>query len=394
MSSNQNFKKIVATGATVKNNGTQLDNRLVREIGISQFTTANSLPKKHPSAEKAPSGAKNTSKSQSASSQVFPAESSSQKSHQIQASRLGSHTTQVMDTGGATSTDFPGKRKRRKGSKKVHDGISNWANLCSKLKIDPTRKNKNISKFQVENKDESPNPPVRQETKPEIWFDNVDKILIEGELTADSSSASTSKDLVKPDSYRGVTHCVAMDCEMVGVGQGGEESILARVSIVNHYGVCLYDKFVLPRERVTDYRTHVSGVTKENLSTGEEFTKVQQEVSEIIKGKILVGHALHNDLKVLFLTHPHKMIRDTSKYKPFRQLLKGGIPSLKKLADKVLGVSVQEGQHSSVQDAQAAMRLYTMHRQRWEKDLRQLWKQDKKKMKKKTKKKQGKQAQS
>ena len=52
--------------------------------------------------------------------------------------------------------------------------------------------------------------------------------------------------------------------------------------------------------------------------------------------------------QVLFLTHPHKMIRDTSKYKPFRQLFKGGIPSLKKLADKILGVSVQEGQHSSV----------------------------------------------
>ena len=55
---------------------------------------------------------------------------------------------------------------------------------------------------------------------------------------------------------------------MVGIGHGGEESILARVSIVNHFGVCLYDKFVLPREKVTDYRTHVSGVTKENLSTG------------------------------------------------------------------------------------------------------------------------------
>lgn len=56
-----------------------------------------------------------------------------------------------------------------------------------------------------------------------------------------------------------------MDCEMVGVGQSAEDSILARVSLVNHHGVCIYDKFVSPRETVTDYRTHVSGVTKEIL---------------------------------------------------------------------------------------------------------------------------------
>lgn len=62
-----------------------------------------------------------------------------------------------------------------------------------------------------------------------------------------------------------------MDCEMVGVGPKGEDSILARVSIVNHFGVCLYDTFVLPREKVTDYRTFVSGVTPENLATGKYF---------------------------------------------------------------------------------------------------------------------------
>ncbi|RUS70830.1 hypothetical protein EGW08_021401 [Elysia chlorotica] len=284
-----------------------------------------------------------------------------------------------------------GKHKRKRGSKKTHDGISNWASLCSKLKIDPNRKKEQAKAQEKTNEEEKPSEPTR--SKPEIWFDNVDKLLIERDPSQDTSLPFGEKQgpaddrLVKPDSFTGVTQCVAMDCEMVGVGPSGEESVLARVSLVNHFGVCLYDKFVLPREKVTDYRTHVSGVTRENLKTGEEFTKVQKEVSDIIRGKILIGHALQNDLKVLFLTHPHKMIRDTSKYKPFRQLFKGSNPSLKKLADRVLGVTVQEGQHSSVQDAQATMRLYTMHRQRWEKELRQTWKQDKKNLKKKAKKK-------
>ena len=62
------------------------------------------------------------------------------------------------------------------------------------------------------------------------------------------------------------------------------------------------------------------------------------------------------------------MIRDTSTYKPFRSIFGGRTPSLKNLSARMLGVSVQQGEHSSVQDAQAAMRLYTMFKKEWEKD--------------------------
>jgi len=48
------------------------------------------------------------------------------------------------------------------------------------------------------------------------------------------------------------TKALALDCEMVGVGPKGEESIAARVSIVNQYGKCVYDKYVKPTEPVTD----------------------------------------------------------------------------------------------------------------------------------------------
>lgn len=34
-------------------------------------------------------------------------------------------------------------------------------------------------------------------------------------------------------------------------------------------------------------------------STGEEVKTVQQEVADILKGRIVVGHAIHNDLKVM-----------------------------------------------------------------------------------------------
>ncbi|XP_059171798.1 uncharacterized protein LOC131952887 isoform X2 [Physella acuta] len=273
-----------------------------------------------------------------------------------------------------SNTEKPNK-KRKKASKKDQNGSSNWMKLCKELNIDASKRKKSPIKKQVE--EETTKESDTKKVKTDVWFDNVDSILVEGEESiesgkeGDESKLQDSNDkLVKPDSFKGLTSCVAMDCEMVGVGPRGEDSILARVSIVNHFGVCLYDTFVLPREKVTDYRTFVSGVTPENLATGEEFTIVQKKVSDIIKGRILVGHALRHDLQVLFLTHPHKMIRDTSKYKPFRDLFKGKIPSLKKLTEKLLNVTIQEGEHSSIQDAQATMRLYTMHRQKWEKELK------------------------
>ena len=125
-------------------------------------------------------------------------------------------------------------------------------------------------------------------------------------------------------------------------------------------------------------RTAVSGIRPSDLVDAPEFTEVQAEVAEILKGRVVVGHALSHDFKVLFLDHPRKLIRDTSKYKPFKAAFGNRTPSLKNLTARFLGVrillekklnlwifpqvSVQSGEHSSVQDSQAAVRLYTMHR--------------------------------
>lgn len=220
-------------------------------------------------------------------------------------------------------------------------------------------------------KAKSRNPPKILKEQPEIWFDDVDEILLDKPVAIGiSNSQHSSKGLVKEKSFGGLTRILAMDCEMVGVGFNGRDSIVARVSIVNVFGQCIYDNYVAPTEKVTDYRTPVSGIRPDDLVQGTPFKHVQKEVSDILKDRILVGHAVHHDLKVLFLDHPRNYTRDTSEYKPFRKLLGGGTPSLKRLSEKLLNVRVQEGEHNSVQDAQAAMRLYTMHKKEWEKSLR------------------------
>ena len=165
---------------------------------------------------------------------------------------------------------------------------------------------------------------------------------------------------------------IAMDCEMVGVGPEGRESAVARVSLVNFHGNVLLDTFVVPREAVTDYRTKWSGVRASDLrpSNGARpALEVMKQVAAMLEGHVLVGHALDNDLRALLLTHPASMTRDTAYYKPFRSLSSGRTPSLRTLAQTVLGMDIQHGEHNSVEDAQAAMLLYRRVKKDWEASL-------------------------
>lgn len=225
---------------------------------------------------------------------------------------------------------------------------------------------------------------VPEETKPteeDLWFDDVDPDDIEATVGPEAAeimrkkqgiqkSNDTTKTLVKENAFEGLTRAVAIDCEMVGVGPAGEDSIVARVSLVNQFGKCIYDKYVKPKEKVTDYRTAFSGIRPEHVRNGEDLATVQREVADILQGRILVGHAIHNDLKILLLDHPRKKIRDTQKYKPFKEAAKSGRPALRVLCKRILNVDVQQGEHSSVQDAQATMRLYTLVKKQWESEIK------------------------
>jgi hypothetical protein len=55
---------------------------------------------------------------------------------------------------------------------------------------------------------------------------------------------------------------------MVGTGPAGDFSMLARCSVVNHHGNVLYDSYVAPMDKITDYRTKFSGVTPQHLRGG------------------------------------------------------------------------------------------------------------------------------
>ncbi|KAB1279806.1 RNA exonuclease 4 [Camelus dromedarius] len=288
---------------------------------------------------------------------------------------MGTEDTDQEATGGSVPPGSPPDRKMP-ALHTQHSGQSRHSEKAAKKR---TNGNISLKRGDIKHKKRkakeatatsAPAPP----TEEDIWFDDVDPEDIEAAIGPEAADiarkqlgqSKSSTTLVKERAFSGLTKALALDCEMVGVGPQGDESIAARVSLVNQYGKCVYDKFVKPTQLVTDYRTAVSGIRPEDLAQGEEFEVVQKEVAGLLKGRILVGHALHNDLKALFLGHPKKKIRDTQKYKPFRSQVKSGRPSLKLLAEKILGIQVQQAEHCSVQDAQAAMRLYVSVRKEWE----------------------------
>lgn len=155
---------------------------------------------------------------------------------------------------------------------------------------------------------------------------------------------------------------IAIDCEMVGVGEGGFEHALARASIVDFHGRQIYDSYVRPKEHVVDWRTRISGITPKHMATARDFEEVQTEVAHLLQGRIIVGHDLRHDLDVLILDHPRKDIRDTARFSGFKKYGHGPKPALRVLAREILGVEIQTGQHSSIEDARVAMLLFRKYK--------------------------------
>lgn len=187
--------------------------------------------------------------------------------------------------------------------------------------------------------------------------------------TSTSTTPSTTTDSTAVDLP--LTSVVAMDCEMVGVGDRGKVSILARCSIVNMEGQVLLDCYVKPTARVVDFRTHVSGIRPSDISGPHALNirDVRTKVTDIINNRILVGHGLGNDLECLGLTHPRLLMRDTAHYKT---LCPRGVRSLKKLCQSELGLEIQAGAHDSVADARSALALYRKYRKSWELLMRKI----------------------
>lgn len=199
---------------------------------------------------------------------------------------------------------------------------------------------------------------------------NIRHLSIDNEDNFSKKTASKGRPRAKIFSTE-LTDCLALDCEFVGIGAHGKEHMLARVSIVNERSEVILDTYVKPQKAVIDYRTEISGIRPELMAEGQDYGAVRETVKLLLQGRILVGHALKNDLLVLNLRHPRNMTRDTARFNPIARRIRAlGTPSLKNLSKLILGEEIQTGTHDSIQDATAAMKIYLIFQEEWEKSLR------------------------
>ncbi len=246
-------------------------------------------------------------------------------------------------------------------------------------------------KFVVEGcVDDNTTGPIKK--KPKLIFPCINDLVRQQQKQQDAQGSTPTEQLsstnrnvnqeqeVLDEAY--TSQYVALDCEMVGIGNQGRQSALARVSIVDwHYNVLL-DTYVQVPMKVTDYRTQVSGIKPKHIQPQNNAMDVhvcRTSVANILKNKILVGHALKNDLDALMLTHAPTHIRDTAKYRPFQRLQmshqtqKWRPRKLRDLVAEHVRLSIQQaGQsHNSVEDATATMKLFQTVHPQWESDIAQ-----------------------
>ena len=201
--------------------------------------------------------------------------------------------------------------------------------------------------------------------------DSSDSCSLTSDGSVDPVNNNIDASSVSPDSKESSLSPIALDCEMVGVGEG-KSSALARCSIVNYDGHVIYDSYVKPDQEITDYRTKWSGIRPSHMLHAISFRKAKKQVKRLLRKHVLVGHALQSDLGVLKIRHPSTLTRDTAKFVPLRALAGlplNSTPSLKRLTSQLFNSVIQENEHCSVEDARAAMRLYRLCEEKWEKHL-------------------------
>lgn len=107
------------------------------------------------------------------------------------------------------------------------------------------------------------------------------------------SKSKQKNEGIKQNNNSNVYEFVAIDCQFV---KSGDIDCLARVSLVNEHGQELYDTYVKPSKKITDFVTDVSGITYGHIKNAPNQDHVIPEIKRKMLNKIIIGHTVDKDL--------------------------------------------------------------------------------------------------
>eukprot|EP00922_Rhytidocystis_sp_ex-Travisia-forbesii_P056454 GHVS01083569.1.p1 GENE.GHVS01083569.1~~GHVS01083569.1.p1 ORF type:complete len:257 (+),score=16.06 GHVS01083569.1:151-921(+) len=152
-----------------------------------------------------------------------------------------------------------------------------------------------------------------------------------------------------------MAQAVSIDCEFVRTRAG---EAVASVCVVDEDLQTLLLSYVKPESPIIDYKTKYSGIRPEHMVDAPTLAGgIRSRISRLVRGRLIVGHDVHCDLKLLGIRYKEKLIRNTAILPRFLDS-RGRKRKLKYLALEFLGESIQDGSHSAAEDARAAMKLY------------------------------------
>ena len=141
------------------------------------------------------------------------------------------------------------------------------------------------------------------------------------------------------------------------------------VTMLNYDGKVVLNEKVCPRKQVIKVGTQFHGITEREMRCKEDEYEILEKVQQLVKGKILVGHDLVGDLKHLRINPDILLgIRDLAAAVVFGKLgltKKGQFYKLSSIAKDLLNIQIQEGAHSSREDAETVMALYRFVEDIW-----------------------------
>ena len=141
-----------------------------------------------------------------------------------------------------------------------------------------------------------------------------------------------------------------LDCEFVigykeMVGQKMRHTLLlASVAILNYEGEILLNTRVTPTKKVWRYHPSITGFTARSLRNQRKEAEVKREIKELVRDRILVGHDLSSDLKVLEIDLNQLCgIRDLSTSLVLKEIMGTDKPRLKlaDVAEKLLNQTLR-----------------------------------------------------